>query len=131
MIIRAKGKQFKRGCVYYNTETNQVERVITITETTLGTKAAWNAVIEIHPRENFRSPSKMEIEQFIVGKPKFAKKAAAITDADHTALAYGDKVVVIANTDSRLEKIQTAIANGNNRSLAQLLRVRKQKPQTK
>ena len=117
-------KRFKRGCIYFNTETNRAERVITITNKTLGTKAGAKALIEIRPRENFRSPSKMEIQEFVGGNAKFGKTALIITDAVNTALAYGDKVMVFANSDSRLSRIMSAVAAGNNRSLGQLLRKR-------
>ena len=127
MKIRATKKQFKRGCIYYNTETNRPERVITITEDSVGTKSGKDASIEIHPRSNFRSPSKREIQDFVGGSGRFAKTALIITDAEETAIALGDKVVMIANTDCRLERIHTAVRGGNNRSLAQLISQRSTK----
>ncbi len=127
MIIRAKGKQFKRGCIYYNTETDRPERVVTITEATLGTKSGNGANIEIHSRADFRSPCKAEIQAFLGHAPRDAKTAISITDAESTAIAYGTKVVLIANSDERLPKIEAAINTGNNRSLGQLIGERRNK----
>ena len=118
MTIR---KNFKRGCIYYNTATNRPERVVTITATTLGTKAGTFEPIEIHPREDFRSPSAAEIRAYLGSVGKFAKTATMITDADSTAIAYGDKVVIVANTSPKLAKIRAAVESKNMRSLAQLI----------
>ena len=118
MIIQ---KNFKRGCIYFNTATNRPERVVTITATTLGTKAGTFEPIEIHPREDFRSPSAAEIRAYLGSVGKFAKTATMITDADSTAIAYGEKVVIVANTSPKLAKIRAAVEAKNMRSLAQLI----------
>ena len=120
-INRNTNKRFKRGCIYFNEETNRPERVLTITGDTIGTKAGADADIEIYPREVFRSPSLAEIESFVGGTAKLAKRAMTITDAAQTALAYGDKVMVLANTDSRLPQIEAAVKSGNNRAIGQLV----------
>jgi len=127
MIIRATRKQFRKGCIYYNTETDRAERVVTITENTLGTKSADNATIEIHSRAEFRSPSKKEIQDFLGHAGKFAKTAMSITDAESTAIAYGVKVLLIANSDARLPQIEAAIKAGNMRALGQLIGKRRNK----
>lgn len=118
-------KKFKRGCIYYNTATNRPERVLTITAKTVGTKAGAWCGIEIHARGDFRSPSVAEIRAFLGHSGKFAKTALVITDAETTALAYGDKVMTFANSEPRLASILAAVESGNNRSLGQLIRKRK------
>ena len=120
-LNRNTNKQFKRGCIYFNEATNRPERVLTITADTIGTRAAGEVAIETHPRGVFRSPTPAEIEAFVGGTPKFAKSAMTITDAAQTALAYGDKVMVLANTDPRLPQIEAAVRTGNNRALGQLV----------
>ena len=127
MIIRANQRQFKRGCIYYNTETDRPERVVTITEDTLGTKSDKDASIEIHSRADFRSPCKSEIHAFLGHAPNGPKTAISITDAESTAIAFGDNVVLVANSDERVPQIEAAIKTGNNRALGQLIGKRRNK----
>jgi len=112
----------KRGAIYYNVDTNRCERVVTVNDTHVGTKTDdENETIEFHSRASLKPAGVSEIKDFLGNDGKFAKTAIAITDADKTAIAIGDKVIVIAHSDSRLEKIQAAVKTGNMRSLAQLV----------
>ena len=128
MIIKAKKRRFKRGTILWNAETNRAERIVTITEKTIGTRTAEkDAPIMIHDCVVFKSPTKADIQAFLGNNGRFRKTAMAITDAAETAIALGDKVVVIANSDPRLPRIEAAVKSGNNRSLAQLISQRRTK----